>query len=285
MSKSILSGILLLIYNGYYLINFLISNFYTIIHFILNYKWIAYNLIYFLWYATMIVLAFMLFAKKPKKSLGIFWLLNFIMYLLLQIMIFVMYQLKVFYGKFTITIPIVLMLLIPLLMYINHLLNKEHVKFTWFIPSVLVLIWFVYLVVRYAKNGTLASWDTLLWVILALIRMAGTTLYGYCLGFDQFAVPKEKRTVPSGMRTQPAGVPAAGPYSAPAEPAPVYSAPVQQPAPMTANINVADELMKYKELMDAGVITREEFNTVKGRLLGMKPEETEEQKIADALKF
>lgn len=39
------------------------------------------------------------------------------------------------------------------------------------------------------------------------------------------------------------------------------------------NVSNADELTKYKELLDTGVITQEEFNTKKKQLLGIEKED------------
>lgn len=59
----------------------------------------------------------------------------------------------------------------------------------------------------------------------------------------------------------------------------------QPSLPPVRSIGTAEELMKYKQLMDAGAMTQEEYNIVKGRLLGLEPEKTDGQKIDDALKF
>ena len=47
---------------------------------------------------------------------------------------------------------------------------------------------------------------------------------------------------------------------------PVYSA---QPASPISNYGNADEIKKYKELLDSGVITQEEFDAKKKQLLGL----------------
>ena len=44
---------------------------------------------------------------------------------------------------------------------------------------------------------------------------------------------------------------------------PVEAAPVQQAA------SGADEILKYKGLLDAGIITEEEFNVKKAQILGL----------------
>lgn len=36
----------------------------------------------------------------------------------------------------------------------------------------------------------------------------------------------------------------------------------------TANINIFDELIKYKELLDENIITQEEFDKMKSRIFG-----------------
>jgi hypothetical protein len=41
-----------------------------------------------------------------------------------------------------------------------------------------------------------------------------------------------------------------------------------QPQPQQATMSVADQLKQYKELLDSGVITQEEFDKMKGKLLG-----------------
>ncbi|MBQ4601415.1 MAG: SHOCT domain-containing protein [Clostridia bacterium] len=43
----------------------------------------------------------------------------------------------------------------------------------------------------------------------------------------------------------------------------------QSSVPAAGNASVADELKKFKELLDLGIITEEEFNTQKAKLLGM----------------
>ena len=61
------------------------------------------------------------------------------------------------------------------------------------------------------------------------------------------------------------------PQSAPAA-APVYQPPVQpSPRPQSAPVfqDAADEIRKYKELLDMGAITQEEFDAMKKRLLGL----------------
>ena len=45
--------------------------------------------------------------------------------------------------------------------------------------------------------------------------------------------------------------------------------PVQGTAPAAPQIGLADELMKYKQLLDAGAITQEEFDALKKKLLGL----------------
>lgn len=54
-------------------------------------------------------------------------------------------------------------------------------------------------------------------------------------------------------------------YTAPQYAAPQYSAPRQQ----TPGFDAADELKKYKDLLDCGAITQEEFNALKKQLLGL----------------
>jgi len=48
-----------------------------------------------------------------------------------------------------------------------------------------------------------------------------------------------------------------------------FATTVSAAAPATSNISAADELKKFKELMDAGVITPEEFAAKKAQLLGI----------------
>lgn len=38
---------------------------------------------------------------------------------------------------------------------------------------------------------------------------------------------------------------------------------------VTSNFSAADELLKYKELLDAGVLTQEEFDSKKKQLLNL----------------
>ena len=47
------------------------------------------------------------------------------------------------------------------------------------------------------------------------------------------------------------------------EAAPAADAPAQQA------VSAADEILKFKQLLDAGVITQEEFNAKKAQLLGL----------------
>lgn len=68
---------------------------------------------------------------------------------------------------------------------------------------------------------------------------------------------------------QPVSKPAPAAYSAPVYEAPAYTAPVQQPAPAKTEMGLADELRKYKELLDMGAITQEEFDAMKKKLLGL----------------
>lgn len=56
--------------------------------------------------------------------------------------------------------------------------------------------------------------------------------------------------------------------SAPA-PKPEPQAPAEPPAQPTVNVGVPEELKKYKELLDSGVITQEEFEAKKKQLLDM----------------
>ena len=51
----------------------------------------------------------------------------------------------------------------------------------------------------------------------------------------------------------------------------VYQAPssYQSTPTMQSNANSADELMKYKQLLDSGIITQEEFDAKKKQLLGL----------------
>ena len=44
---------------------------------------------------------------------------------------------------------------------------------------------------------------------------------------------------------------------------------VETPAQPQTNISAADEIKKFKELLDSGIITEEEFNAKKKQLLGL----------------
>ena len=75
-----------------------------------------------------------------------------------------------------------------------------------------------------------------------------------------------------------AGAPGGIPFTPPQQPqsapaaAPVYQPPVQpSPRPQSAPVfqDAADEIRKYKELLDMGAITQEEFDAMKKRLLGL----------------
>ena len=46
------------------------------------------------------------------------------------------------------------------------------------------------------------------------------------------------------------------------------SAPTPPPAPVPAPTSVADELLKFSELLEKGVISQEEFDAQKAKLLG-----------------
>lgn len=73
--------------------------------------------------------------------------------------------------------------------------------------------------------------------------------------------------------TTPAAAPAPTPYAAPASaPAPTpYAAPASAPAPVASAVSENDTvsaLKQYKELLDSGVITQEEYDIKKKQLLG-----------------
>lgn len=62
----------------------------------------------------------------------------------------------------------------------------------------------------------------------------------------------------------------AQPYAAPQYAAPQYSAPqYTAPRQRTPGFDVADELKKYKDLLDCGAITQEEFDAKKKQLLDL----------------
>lgn len=61
----------------------------------------------------------------------------------------------------------------------------------------------------------------------------------------------------------PTAAPAA--YAAPAAPV----APAPAPAAPTSVSEAADDLLKLKELLDAGILTQEEFDAKKKQLLGL----------------
>ena len=128
---------------------------------------------------------------------------------------------------------------------------------------------------NYIINGTYSS------AYYALA--AGTLVTGTIFltgGFILSAIDG-KQVVPVQM---PAAVPAVetAPVSSPVPAPSVNSEPVQ---PVSNEVKQSDELMKYQELLAAGVITPKEYNHVKAQILGLKPEKTEEEKIEDALKF
>ena len=69
-----------------------------------------------------------------------------------------------------------------------------------------------------------------------------------------------------------AGAPAGGMGAPPPQPAPAQAPPFQAPPkPQSAPViqNAADEIRKYKELLDMGAITQEEFDAKKKQLLGL----------------
>ena len=61
---------------------------------------------------------------------------------------------------------------------------------------------------------------------------------------------------------------ACGGNDAPAADAPAAAAPAAD-APAQQAVSAADEILKFKQLLDAGVITQEEFNAKKAQLLGL----------------
>ena len=74
------------------------------------------------------------------------------------------------------------------------------------------------------------------------------------------AAPQQPQAQPR-VQQQPQGS-----YSAPQQPR--YAAP-QQPAPQAGVVDAAGELKKYKELLDMGAITQEEYDAKKKQLLGL----------------
>ncbi|MBQ9044318.1 MAG: SHOCT domain-containing protein [Oscillospiraceae bacterium] len=64
----------------------------------------------------------------------------------------------------------------------------------------------------------------------------------------------------------------AAPQPAPVQPQPASVRPQPasvQPQPAPAQPSVADQLTQYKQLLDSGAITQEEYDAVKQRLLGL----------------
>lgn len=426
MSLSIISGVLLLIYYGFYLVRYIIMNFEQLIHIIMYIDWLPYRLSVILHYLFMIIVAIMLIAKQPKKNMKIFWLLAAISQIANELILFIMTLLKVIYMNFTLNVFICMLTVTYILMYVNHFLNEKQLKKTWYLPTISLLALFIYNLVNYIKNKTLFSSSTLLWIALFILLISGVTLYGYCMAYgllDQTVSAKSansqmkenmqnRSNISSDIR-KPIVTPsqslsnlpgyhnlaihivlllftfgiweliwiykttdylncledeeyrnpttklllcifvpfyfiywnyksaqridklayrkgvqseltticlvlsfiilivppilmqekinsiienevfnsgsaslATEPYheSAVINSVPAYSAPVRS-VPMNTVVSTADELLKYKQLLDSGAITQQEFNVMKGRLLGMEPEETEEQKIAKALKF
>jgi len=58
-------------------------------------------------------------------------------------------------------------------------------------------------------------------------------------------------------------------YGQPVVPAPAPAPIPAAPTPQSSAISAADELIKFKELLDMGILTQEEFDAKKKQLLGL----------------
>ena len=92
--------------------------------------------------------------------------------------------------------------------------------------------------------------------------------YAYA-GYNGYAAPQNSYAAPQNYYAAPQNG-----YAAPAQPLPTQpvrpAQPVQPAAPAAGfSDNSAELLMRYKKLLDAGILTQEEFEAKKRQLLGL----------------
>lgn len=141
----------------------------------------------------------------------------------------------------------------------------------WFLPGVLKVLhtlpWCVYYLNLYSWNRALARDLVVLNIMDTIVPTVAWLMLG--LWFKQCW----KAEVAAVQAAQEAYIPAQPVYQEPVYEAPVYEEPVYvapaEPAPAAAPQKTTDELREYKQLLDDGVITQEEFDAKKKQLLGL----------------
>lgn len=238
---ALLGGIGFIAYAAYYMV----YNLYYIST--SEYYSLSWNLA--VWWITYIFFAVLLFVKKKNPLFLIPAALEIILELY-TIILYFRYGLFENYPLERILLIIAYIMLFVLLL-VNVIPSMKSLagatKVLCFIPAGLIYAEIMYVYIKYEYSKLLDGIWLYVYILSEIMHLAGYLFLGLWLRLTMSAVKTAVRQ-----------------YS--------YTTPVvpqTSEAPVPKAVGDADELKKYKELLDSGVITQEEFEMKKRQILGL----------------